>query len=106
MLHSHLCNAMCAKYLSRGAADEEPLVNGAVNLLRREVLVRRQRRQLVGANAGRRVLDSQVGARELLVWAQRFVTETSTYMETSPGLVLPVMRRSQASPHSRTTSIA
>lgn len=37
--------------LSRGTADEEPLVNRAVNLLSRELLVGRKRRQLVGAKA-------------------------------------------------------
>jgi hypothetical protein len=48
--------------LSGGTADEEPLVNGAVNLLGGKLLVGGQRRQLVRRNAGRRLLDSDVGA--------------------------------------------
>lgn len=48
-------------YLSRRTADEEPLVNGAVNLLRWELLVRRQRRQLVGRELVVGVSNSGVG---------------------------------------------
>lgn len=53
--------------LSRGTADEEPLVNGAVNLLGGDLLVGGQRRELVRRNAGRRLLDSDVGAERWLV---------------------------------------
>jgi hypothetical protein len=52
---------MVYKHLSRGTADEEPLVNGSINLLGGELLVSGQRRKLVGGNARRRVLDSDVG---------------------------------------------
>jgi hypothetical protein len=55
-----LCK-MVYKHLSRGTADEEPLVNGSVDLLGGELLVGRQRRKLVRADARRRVLDSDVG---------------------------------------------
>jgi hypothetical protein len=48
--------------LSRSTADEEPLVDGSVNLLRGEVLVGRQRRQRLGGHAAGGVLDSHVGA--------------------------------------------
>lgn len=47
--------------LSRGTADEEPFVNRAVNLLSRELLVGRQRRQLVGAKAVDRLRNVGVG---------------------------------------------
>lgn len=49
-------------HLGRGTADEEPLVDGGINLLRGEILVGRQRRQGLGGNAAGRVLDSHVGA--------------------------------------------
>lgn len=48
--------------LSRGTADEEPLVDGAVNLLRGELLVGRELRQLVGADTAGRLADGGVGA--------------------------------------------
>jgi hypothetical protein len=54
---------MVYKHLSRGTTDEEPLVNGSVDLLGGELLVSRQRRKLVRADARRRVLDSDVGSR-------------------------------------------
>lgn len=50
--------------LSRSTADEEPFVNGGVDLRRGEVLVSRQRRQRLRSNAAGRVLDGRVGARE------------------------------------------
>ena len=49
--------------LSGGTADEEPLVDGAVNLLSGKLLVSRQRRKVVGLNAARRVGDGGVGAK-------------------------------------------
>ena len=49
--------------LCRGTADEEPLVNGAVDLLRGQLLVGRQGRQLLGSDAAGRVGGSQVGTR-------------------------------------------
>ena len=49
--------------LGRGTADEEPLVNGAVNLLRRKVLVGREGRQLRGADTTWGVFNSNIGAR-------------------------------------------
>jgi hypothetical protein len=49
--------------LSRSTADEEPLVNGGVDLRGGKLLVRRQRRQGLSRNAAGRVLDSDVGAR-------------------------------------------
>lgn len=54
-------------YLSRGTADEEPLVNGGVNLLRSKLLVSRQRWKGALVNAGRGVLDSGVGPNAMLV---------------------------------------
>lgn len=50
--------------LCGGTADEEPLVYGAVNLLGGDVLVGRDSRQLVGADAARRVGHSQVGTKK------------------------------------------
>merc|ERR1712000_163459 len=50
--------------LSRSTADEEPLVNGAVNLLGGDLLVGGQRRELVRGDTGRRMLDSDVGGRD------------------------------------------
>jgi hypothetical protein len=49
--------------LSGGTADEEPLVDRAVNLLSGKLLVSRQRRKVVGLNAARRVGDGGVGAK-------------------------------------------
>ena len=51
--------------LSRGAADEEPLVNGAVNLGRGKILVGRKLRQLIRADAAGGVLGRGVGASEV-----------------------------------------
>jgi hypothetical protein len=48
--------------LSRGTADEEPLVDGAVNLLRRKLLVGRKLGQLVRADTAGRLVDRGVGA--------------------------------------------
>lgn len=48
--------------LSRSTADEEPLVNGSVDLRRGQLLVGRQRRQGLNRDAAGRVLDSRVGA--------------------------------------------
>ena len=92
--------------LSRSAADEEPLVNGAVNLLGRKLLVGRDRRKLVGADKVVGVLDSEVGANGNVSNCLLAVSMKFTYVETPPGGVLPVIRRSQASAHSRTTSMA
>jgi hypothetical protein len=39
-------------------------------------------------------------------FGSRRLVSTETYVETSPGLVLPVMSFSQASAHSRTMSVA
>lgn len=50
--------------LSRSTADEEPFVNGGVDLRRGEVLVSRQRRQGLSRNAAGRVLDGRVGGRD------------------------------------------
>jgi hypothetical protein len=62
-----LCK-MVYKHLSRGTADEEPLVDGSVDLLGGDLLMSRQRRKLVRADTRRRVLDSDVGAVYELVW--------------------------------------
>ena len=48
--------------LSRSTADEEPLVDRSVDLGRREVLVGRQRRQLLRRDTARRVANGEVGA--------------------------------------------
>lgn len=59
--------------LSRSTADEEPLVNGSVDLRGGELLVRRQRRQRLSRDAAGRVLNSRVGAR---VEREELVTPT------------------------------
>ena len=96
--------------LSRSTADEEPLVYGAVDLLWEQVLVGRQRRQLVRRDTAWRVSDSQVGPVSLSASCPRNihldVLGLVTYVEMLPGWVLPVMSLSQASAHSRTTSMA
>lgn len=104
-------NKLCI--LSRSTADEEPLVNGGVDLRRGKLLVRRQRRQGLSRNAAGRVLDSRVGARaeskklvKPTIYCHMGRGDFKTYVETLPGWVLPVMRRSQASAHSRMTSMA
>jgi hypothetical protein len=66
---------MVYKHLSRGTADEEPLVNGSINLLGGELLVGGQRRKLVGGDARRRVLDSDVGTIPILVLIMSTVVE-------------------------------
>lgn len=55
--------------LSRGAADEEPLVNGGVDGGSGQLLVLGQGRQLLGGDAAGRLADGEVGAvgRALLV---------------------------------------
>lgn len=55
-------NMASSAHLSGGTADEEPLVNGGVDLLSRDLLVGRQGRKLVRADAGGRLRDSDVGA--------------------------------------------
>jgi hypothetical protein len=94
--------------LSRSTADEEPLVNGSINLLSRQVLVSRQSRQLALLDTVRRVLNSGVGAGSGQYHVANYnkVIFSGTYVDTPPEGVLPVIRRSQASAHSRTTSIA
>lgn len=58
---------MIYEHLSRGTADEEPLVDGSIDLLGGDVLVGRQRGELVRRDARRRVLDSDVGAIQTLI---------------------------------------
>ena len=53
--------------LGRGTADEEPLVNGGVDLLGRKLLVGGQGRKLLLANTARGVLDGGVGAEVMSV---------------------------------------
>ena len=91
---------------SRRAADEEPLVDGRVDLLRGKVLVRGQRGELLRGDTAGGVRDSDVGAKKVVSACIENQMATSTYVETPPGWVLPVIRRSQASAHSRTTSMA
>ncbi len=50
------------KRLSRSTADEEPLVDGRVNLLGSKLLVGRELRQLSRADTVRGVVNSSVGA--------------------------------------------
>jgi hypothetical protein len=88
-------------------ADEEPLVNGAVNLLGLEILVRGKSRDLVGRNETGGALDRGVATiLKLVKWLHVSEVHSRTYIETPLAAVLPVIRRSQASPHSRTTSRA
>jgi hypothetical protein len=56
-------------HLSRGTADEEPLVNGSIDLLGGDILVGGQRGKLIRRDTRRRVLDSDVGATQTLVSA-------------------------------------
>lgn len=58
---------MVYEHLSRGTADEEPLVDGSIDLLGGDILVGRQRGELVRGDARRRVLDSDVGAMQTLI---------------------------------------
>ena len=107
--------------LSGGTADEEPLVYRAVDGLGREILVGGERRELRGANAAGGVLNVDVGAGVGIIVSRRpaqvATNEISerkeeekkigdTYVEISPAGALPVMSFSQASAHSRTTSMA
>ena len=66
--------------------------------------MRRQRRELIRADSGRRLADVDVGA--ISVSKITFENHSSTYVEMPPGEVLPAIRRSQASAHSRMTSMA
>jgi hypothetical protein len=70
---------MVYKHLSRGTADEEPLVDGSIDLLGGDILVGRQRGELVRGDARRRVLDSDVGGGDT---ASRGLASD----ETLPGL--------------------
>jgi hypothetical protein len=67
------------EHLSRGTADEEPLVDGSIDLLGGDILVGRQRGELVRGDARRRVLDSDVGGGDT---ASRGLASD----ETLPGL--------------------
>ncbi len=49
--------------LCSSTADEEPLVDRGVDLLRGQVLVRRERGELVSVDAAWRVGDGQVGTK-------------------------------------------
>jgi len=67
------------EHLSRGTADEEPLVDGSIDLLGGDILVGGQRGELVRGDARRRVLDSDVGGGDT---ASRGLASD----ETLPGL--------------------
>lgn len=60
---SNLLKEQAMMRLGRGTADEEPLVDGAVDLLGGKLLVGGEGRQLRGADAAVGVLNSDVGAR-------------------------------------------
>jgi hypothetical protein len=93
--------------LGGSTADEEPLVYRAVNRGRQKVLVGSNRRELVGLNAAVGVADSQVGTSKSVRSVYFLgIRINRTYVATSPGWVLPVMSFSQASAHSRMTSMA
>lgn len=93
-------------FLGRGTADEEPLVDRAVDRSRGEVLVRGQRRQLRDAHLAGRVVDREVGAMQASANGFIDTAQETTYVEMPPDGVLPVMSFSQASLHSRMTSMA
>jgi hypothetical protein len=62
VLLSTLDYGMNVQLLGRSAADEEPLVDGGVDLLGREILVWWQRRELFWSDAAGRMVGGQVGA--------------------------------------------
>ena len=93
--------------LNGSARDEEPLVINAVNGLGSQVLVSGY---FKGAriNTVWRVRDSAIGPTAMLAslyirGTQKFI---AAYSEIPPGWVLPVINFSQASAHSRMTSVA
>ena len=61
--------------------------------------------ELIWGNTAWGLLDSQVGANEV-VNMYLYFWKVETYVETSPGWVLPVISFSHASAHSRTMSAA
>lgn len=71
------------KLLSRSTADEEPLVYRTVNLLRGQVLVGRERGQLIGRDTAGRVANSEVGASSPLVMLYREETRVVEAKRTS-----------------------
>ena len=93
--------------LNGSARDEEPLVINAVNGLGSQVLVSGY---FKGAriNTVWRVRDSAIGPTATL--ASLYIRGTqkviAAYSEIPPGWVLPVINFSQASAHSRMTSVA
>ena len=94
--------------LNGSARDEEPLVINAVNGLGSQVLMSGY---FKGAriNAVRGVRDSAIGPTAVLA-SLYIICDTRTviaaYSEIPPGWVLPVINFSQASAHSRMTSVA
>lgn len=84
-------------------ADEEPLVNAGVDRGGGLVLARWDGER-GGVGAVLRVGNGDICAAIELVEGRKY--STNTYREMSPLGLLPVMRRSQASAHSRTMSMA
>jgi hypothetical protein len=80
--------AFGARNLSGGTADEEPLVDGRIDLLRGKVLVRGQRGKLLGGDTAGGVGDGDVGTRMEVSEIVRASAEGSGLRRDTTGLGL------------------
>ena len=103
---SRRCKKSVVMHLLWSAGDEEPLVDAWVDGCWDGVFTRWDL-DATRVDSVRRLVDSSVGAINGLASRKRFrPASCEAYSEISPLVVLPMMRRSQASAHSRTMSIA